>query len=568
MSRTGRPTASSPAAVPLLRPILEVAGALGIDAEECEPYGRYKVKVSLSVRDRVADRPAGRYVVVTAITPTPLGEGKTVTALGLAQALRRRGGSSMTCLREPSLGPVFGIKGGGAGGGRCQVVPMQDVNLPIASDAHAVGSAHNLLAAFLDNHLHFDNRLRIDPASIAWPRVSDVSDRALREVRIGLGPGNGPARDAGFDITAASEVMAILSLAGGLADLRGRLDRVVVARTDRGQPVTAGDLRAAGPMAALLREAIKPNLFQDSEGGPVFIHTGPFGNIAHGSSSIVADQLGVRLADYVVTEAGFGADLGGEKFMDIKCRVSGLRPDCVVLVASVRALKMHSGRFVVRPGLPLDDALLREDLESLALGMSNLEAHIEGLGRFGVPIVVAVNRFPSDTDREHALVAGRARTAGAVDAVVHDAFELGGAGAEALADAVAAACDLPNAFRFLYPDDASLAAKIETVAVEIYGADGVDYRPEARDEIDRLEQLGFGRLPVCLAKTHLSLSHDPALKGRPRGFRLPVRDVRVSAGAGFVYPICGSVHTMPGLPRQPAGERIDIDANGEVAGLS
>lgn len=551
-----------------LRPIQDVANELGLTADDIEPYGHHKAKVSLGVRDRLAGRALGKYIDVTAITPTPLGEGKTVTSIGLGQAFRRLGVKSITCLRQPSLGPVFGIKGGANGGGRSQIVPMEDVNLHLTGDIHAVGAAHNLLAAMIDNHLHHGNVLDIDPEAIQWRRVVDISDRVLRNVTVGLGgKADGPKRHSGFDITVASEVMAILALATGLHDLRQRLGRIVIGTTRAGVPVTAEDLKAAGAMTVLLRDALKPTLLQNLEGGAVFLHAGPFANIAHGNSSIVADQIALRLADYVVTESGFGADLGAEKFMNIKCRASGLEPDCVVIVATVRALKMHSGRFRIVAGKPLDPALLTEDLESLGLGLVNLEKHIENVRLFGVPVVVAVNAFGSDTEREHELIRARALAAGATAAVSHTVYADGGAGGEDLARAVMAACEQPSDFLTLYPDEASIREKIETIATRIYGADGVDYSPEAEQQLASYERLGYGRFPICVAKTHLSISHDPKLKGRPTGWRLPVREMRVAAGAGFIYPICGEMRTMPGLPSVPAAVNIDIDEHGEVVGL-
>lgn len=551
-----------------IRPIEDIASELGLRSDEFETYGRYKAKVHLSVRDRVMNRPRAKYIDVTAITPTPLGEGKTVTAIGLGQALRCAGKRVITTLREPSLGPVFGIKGGGAGGGHAQVVPMEEVNLHFTGDIHAVGAAHNLLAAMLDSHLHFGNALGIDRSRVQWRRVLDISDRALRNVVVGNGgPKEGPPRETGFDITVASELMAILGLATNLQDLRARLGRVVVGETRDGHLVTAEDLHCAGAMAVLLRDALQPNLVQNLEGGPVFVHTGPFGNIAHGNSSIVADQMAMGLSDYVITESGFGADLGAEKFMDIKCRLSGLVPDCAVLVASVRALKAHSGRFAIVPGKPLDEALLREDLESLEMGMGNLVKHIENLRAFGLPVVVAINEFPADTPREHALVRDWALSAGADAAVAHNAFTWGGPGAEALAEAVLAACARPASFRFLYDLDAPIAAKIDAVATRVYGADGVDYSTLAQQQMGVYGEQGFSRLPVCIAKTHLSLSDNASLKGRPAGFRVSVREIRLSAGAGFLVPLCGDINTMPGLPRVPAATRIDLDGAGQVVGL-
>jgi formate--tetrahydrofolate ligase len=550
------------------RHIAEVASEIGIEEDELELYGRYKAKVSLDIRDRLGDRPAGRYIDVTAITPTPLGEGKTVTTVGLGQALRRLGKRAVTCIRQPSLGPVFGIKGGAAGGGYAQVIPMEDFNLHLTGDVHAVGAAHNLLAAFIDNHLHFRNPLGLNPHHITWRRVVDISDRSLRHVVVGLGGAmNGVPRESGFDITVASEVMAILALATDLRDLRQRLGRIIIGFTYDGRPVTAEELGCAGSMAVLLRDAIKPNLMQNLEGGPVLVHAGPFGNIAHGNSSVIADQIGIRLGDYVVTESGFGADLGAEKFVNIKCRASGLVPDCMVVVATVRALKSHSGRFKVVAGKPLDPALVREDLESLALGLPNLEKHIENAKQFGVPVVVAINEFGTDTEREHALIRQRAVAAGADAAVTHRVHAEGGEGGEALARAVMIACETPKQFRWLYELDATIESKIEAIATKMYGADGVDYTPAAKKNIARFAESGLGKLPICIAKTHLSLSHDPTLKGRPTGFRLPVRDIKASAGAGFLYALCGDIPTMPGLPSSPAGLAIDIEEDGRVRGL-
>jgi formate--tetrahydrofolate ligase len=550
------------------RPIAEIAAELGIADDELEPYGRHKAKVSLSILDRVAGRPAGTYVDVTSITPTPLGEGKTVTTIGLAMALNRLGRRAVACLRQPSLGPVFGIKGGGAGGGRAQVVPMDEVNLHFTGDIHAVALAHNLLAAMVDDALMRGRPAGLDPLSITWPRVVDVNDRALRRVVIGLGGrDNGRPRETGFEIAVASEVMAILGLTSGYKDLRDRLARIVVGDTTDGSPVTAEDLRAAGAMAALLRDAVKPNLVQTSEGTPAFVHAGPFANIAHGNSSVLADLIALRLADCVVTESGFGADMGMEKFVDIKCRTSGLAPDVTVLVATVRALKVHSGRYRVAAGRPLDPALGREDLAAVAAGCVNLDKQIENARFFGAPVVVAINVFPTDTEAEIALVRERAVAAGAVGAWRSDVFARGGAGAEELAAAVLEAAARPRRLRFLYELDRPIKEKIETIATRIYGADGVDYLPAAERAIERCTRLGWDRLPICMAKTHLSLSHDPTLVGRPRGFRVPVRDVRASVGAGFVYALLGEMMTMPGLPSEPNAWKIDLDAEGRVHGL-
>ncbi len=552
------------------RPITEVAADLGLGPDEIEPYGRTKAKVTLDAIRRVeAERPNGKYVVVTAISPTPLGEGKSTTTVGLAQGLERIGRRAAVTMRQPSLGPVFGIKGGAAGGGYSQIIPMEDFNLHLTGDVHAIGAAHNLAAAFVDNHLHHGNALGIDPHGVLWPRVVDISDRALREIVVGLGGrANGDPREAQFVITVASEVMAILALASDLADLRARLGRIVLATRRDGAPVTADELKVAGAMTVLLRDALKPNLLQTLEGGPAFVHCGPFGNIAHGNSSIIADRVALRTTDIVVTEAGFGADMGAEKFFDIKCRASGLRPDAAVVVATIRALKMHGGVGRIVAGKPLDPALLASDPEAVRAGGVNLAAQLANVAAFGVPAVVAINTFPTDTDEEIAAVREVAMAAGARDAVVARHFTDGGAGATDLARAVWAAAEAgaPD-FALLYPDDASLREKIETIAVRIYGADGVDLSPAAIRQLDQYEGMGFGQLPICMAKTQYSLSHDPKLLGRPTGFRVPIREVRLSAGAGFITPLAGDMRTMPGLPSRPGGERIDIDADGNVVGL-
>ncbi len=551
-----------------MKPIVEIAQKMGLDEDDIELYGKYKAKVSLAVMDRLGDRPNGKYIDVTAITPTPLGEGKTVTTVGLGQALNRIGKNCITCIRQPSLGPVFGIKGGAAGGGYAQCVPMEDFNLHFTGDVHAVGLAHNLCSAFLDNSIVKGNKLNIDPLSIIWPRVLDVSDRSLRQIVIGLGgKENGLPREAGFDITVASEVMAILALASDLKDLRARLGRIVVAFTHDGKPVTAEELQVAGSMAVLLRDAIKPNLIQNLEGGPVMVHAGPFANIAQGNNSIIEDRIALKLGDYVVTESGFGADMGAEKFMNIKCRYSGLTPDAVVIVATVRALKMHSGDFTIVAGRPLDPGLTQENLSALERGGDNLAKHIENMKSFGVPVVVAVNRFTYDSDKEIELVQQMAIKAGADNAVPSEVWAKGGAGGEELAKAVAAAAEKPADFKFTYDTNAPIKEKIEAVAKNIYGADGVDYSPVAEKKIKLYTDLGYTNVPVCMAKTHLSISHDQTLKGRPRNFRLPIRDVRAAMGAGFLYPLCGEMRTMPGLPSVPAGTKIDLDENGKVIGL-
>jgi formate--tetrahydrofolate ligase len=551
-----------------LTPIAEIAAALGIVEDELEQYGRYKAKVTLDVMKRLAGRPNGKYVDVTAITPTPLGEGKTTTTIGLSMGLNRVGCRTIATIRQPSLGPVFGIKGGAAGGGYAQVVPMEDFNLHLTGDVHAVSLAHNLLAAMIDNAISHGNAPGIDPLTITWPRVVDVSDRALRRVVIGLGGReNGYPREAGFDIAVASEVMAILGLTTSLKDLRQRLGRIVVALDRAGKAVTAEGLRSAGAMAVLLRDAIKPTLLQTTENTPVFVHAGPFANIAHGNSSIIADVIGLKLADCVVTESGFGADMGMEKFMNIKCRYSGLMPDAVVMVCTVRALKMHSGRFRVVAGRPLDPGLLREDVKAVEDGCANLDKQIENARLFGVPVVVAINTFPTDTKAEIEAIRRRSIAAGAEGAHVSEVWERGGAGGEELARAVLEATQRPRQFQFLYELDRPIKEKIETIATKIYGADGVDYQPAAEQQIAKYTDLGYGGLPICMAKTHLSVSHDPALKGRPRGFRVPIREVRASMGAGFLYPLLGEMRTMPGLPSEPNTWKIDLDEDGNVVGL-
>ena len=549
-----------------LKPIQEVAAALGVHDDELELYGKYKAKVDLGILSRLADAPRGKYIDVTAITPTPLGEGKTVTTIGLSLGLAHLGKKVCTCIRQPSLGPVFGIKGGAAGGGRSQVVPMEDFNLHLTGDSHAATLANNLACAFIDNEIYHGNPLDIDPYAPALRRVLDVNDRwALGEIITGVG--SGIVRRTGFDITAASEVMAILGLTTGLRDLRERLGRMIVAWRRDGRPVTCDDLRVAGAMTVLLRDAVKPTLMQTLEHTPCFVHAGPFANIAPGNSSILADDIATRLAEYTVTESGFGADIGMEKFINIKCRQSGLRPDCVVLVATVRALKMHSGRFKVVAGRPLDEGLRREDPEAVAEGCANLVKQIENVRLHGLPCVVAVNHFATDAESEYAVIRERAEAAGARRVCRSTAWAEGGRGAAELAEAVVEACDAPNEFRFLYDLDAPVKAKIETIATAMYGAAGVTYEKAAERAIARFEVLGFGNLPICMAKTHLSLSHEPSWKGVPRDYSLPVRDVRASVGAGFLYPLCGDMKTMPGLPTDPAGRRVDIDDAGNVVGL-
>ncbi len=602
-----------------LRPIIDVANAVGLTEDDLDFYGKYKAKVHLAVLERLADRPNGKYIDVTAITPTPLGEGKTVTTIGVSQGLAYLGKKVFTCIRQPSQGPTFGIKGGAAGGGYAQVVSMEDFNLHLTGDIHAVGAAHNLLAAAIDNRLAKEARwstnflakalcpdgeytasmrmrleklgiksehpsdlsdadkermfrLDIDPYSIQWRRVVDVSDASLRNIIAGLGTINdGVPRQTGYDITVASEIMAALALCSGIEDLRARMGRIIIGTNKKGEPITAEDLNVAGAMTVLLKEAIMPNLMQTLMGSPAFVHCGPFANIAQGNSSILADRIALKLmgADgYVVTESGFGADCGMEKFFDIKCRVSGLVPNCVVLVSTVRALKMHGGGPKVVAGKPLDTAYTQENLELLEKGLPNLLQHIENVLKFGIPVVVAINRFKDDTDAEVALIRKRAQETGAEDAVVSTVWADGGAGGAALAEAVIKACEKPNSFKFLYPDEMSIKEKIETVAREIYRAGTVTYTPEADAKIKLFTQMGLNHLPLCMAKTHLSFTHDPAVKGAPRDWTLPITDVRASVGAGFLYPLCGTMRTMPGLPTRPAFTDVDLDLEtGQVVGL-
>lgn len=550
------------------RDIGEIAESLRLGSHDVEPMGWYKAKLALGLEDKLVDQPLGNYVDVTAINPTPLGEGKTVTTIGLAMALSQLGHRTIATLREPSLAPVFGIKGGGAGGGRATLLPLEDINLHFTGDLHAVSAATNLLAAMLDNHAKRCLSPRIDPSTITWRRVIDLSDKGLSHIVTGLdGLRQAPLRETGFDLTAASEVMAILAFAGNVDDLRQRLGRIIVAQTDQGEPVTAEDIGCAGAMAALLRDAIRPNLVQTVEHTPALVHTGPFGNIAHGNSSIIADQVALRLADYVVTESGFGADCGAEKFFNIKCRISGLKPSAEVLVCTIRALKLHSGKFRVRAGKALPPELLVEDFDALRAGATNLAAHIDIVSQFGIPVVVAINRFPSDTDRELDEIRQIAMAQGAMGVAVTDAFARGGEGSIELAGAVINACRQPNQFRFLYPLESPPEEKIELLATQIYGAAGVDYDPPARRKLEQFRDWGFGNLPICIAKTQYSLSHDPKLLGRPTGFRFPIRDVRLAAGAGYLYALAGDINTMPGLPKEPAAKRIDINPEGRISGL-
>ena len=551
------------------QPVANIAQKLGIDQKYLIPYGNYIAKIDLSILDKIKEKPKAKYILVTAITPTPLGEGKTVTTIGLSMALNRLGKLTSTCLRQPSLGPVFGIKGGATGGGYSQVLPMEDVNLHFTGDVHAVGLAHNLAAAFLDNSFFKENKLNINPDKIYWRRVVDVSDRSLRNVRIGLGfPEDGIPRDSGFDITVASEIMAILALSSDLEDLRRRIGKIVLADTNDGKPITSEDLKVAGSMAVLLKDALKPNLIQTIENTPCFVHAGPFANIAHGNNSIIADRIALNFSEYVVTEAGFGVDCGAEKFFDIKCRTSGLVPDAVVLVCSIRALKAHSGRFKIVAGVPLDKALMEENIDAIAEGACNLQKQIENLSMFGVPVVVAINKFTADTDKEIEFVRQKAKEFGAYDCCVSEVWAQGSKGGLDLAKGVIKASQEQNNFRFLYPLDMSIKDKIKTIATNIYGASDVEYSSIAKEKIELYTQRGYDRLPICMAKTHLSLSHDQNLKGRPRDFVLPVRDIRASVGAGFLYPLCAEMKTMPGLPSHPAGEHIDIDEKGNIVGLS
>ena len=551
-----------------LRPLKDIAARMGIEEGMLEPYGRHVAKISLDAADALKDRPQGRYVVVTAVTPTPLGEGKTTTTVGLGQAFRHIGSSAVVTIRQPSMGPTFGIKGGAAGGGYSQVVPMERLNLHLTGDMHAVTAANNQLAAMIDNHIFQGNELGIDPRAVTWRRVMDINDRALRNIVIGLGSKvDGIPRQTGFDITPASEVMAVLALSASLRDMRERLGRIVIGESFDGEPVTAEMLRAAGAMAVMLKDAVQPNLMQTLENTPAIVHTGPFGNIAHGNSSIIADRIGIRTAEFLITEAGFGADMGAERFFNIKSRYSGLKPDAAVIVATVRALKAHSGRFRIVPGRPLPPELLAENPEDVLAGAENLKKQIENVRLHGVVPVVAVNAFPGDFDSEHKAVLEAAGEMG-VRAAVSRHFSQGGRGAAELAEAVREAAADSGGFACLYPEDASLKEKIETVACRVYGAEGVDYDAEAARRLRRYEEQGFGRLPVCIAKTHLSLSSNPKLKGAPKGWRLSVREAKVSAGAGFVYVISGSIRTMPGLSSAPSAQRIDMDENGEVSGLS
>ena len=551
-----------------LKPLKQVAREIGVGEHLLEPYGDHVAKIKLDAIDELEDRPRAKYVLVTAVTPTPLGEGKTTTTVGLGQAFKHLDRTATVAVRQPSMGPTFGIKGGAAGGGYSQVVPMELLNLHLTGDMHAVTAAHNLLAAMVDNQIHQRGGIDFDPHRITWRRVIDVNDRSLRNIVSGLGGrADGTPREAGFDITAASEVMAVLALSTSLQDMRERMGRIVVGADRDGSPVTAEDINAAGAMTVIMMDAIKPNLMQTLEQTPVLVHAGPFGNIAHGNSSVVADRIGIRGSDFLITEAGFGADMGAERFFNIKCRTSGLTPDAAVLVATVRALKAHSGRHKIVAGRPLPDELLAENPDDVLAGAANLRKQIDNLRMHGASPVVAINAFPTDFDSEHAAIREIAEEAGARVAVSNH-FTEGGKGATDLAEVVAEAADEPSQFEFLYPETASLREKIETVATRVYGADGVDYSAAANSHLDQYEANGFGNLPVCIAKTHLSISSDPTLKGAPTGWRMPVREVRASVGAGFIYPISGDMRTMPGLSSAPAAERIDIDAEGNIVGLS
>ncbi len=542
-----------------MKPITEIAKTAGVDEKYLEQYGRYKAKVDRALLEE-SDRPNGKLILVTAITPTPAGEGKTTTTIGLADGLRRIGKRTVVALREPSLGPVFGVKGGAAGGGYAQVVPMEDINLHFTGDFHAIGAANNLLAAMLDNHIQQGNALGIDPRRVTWKRCVDMNDRQLRFVVDGLGGKvNGTPREDGFDITVASEIMAVFCLASSITDLKDRLSRIVVAYTYAGKPVTAGDLKAVGAMAALLKDALKPNLVQTLEGTPAFVHGGPFANIAHGCNSVIATRMAMKLGDYAVTEAGFGADLGAEKFLDIKCRMAGLRPDAVVVVATVRALKMHGG-------VPKTE-LGKENLSALGLGLPNLLRHVSNIkNTYGLPCVVAVNRFPTDTDAEIDLVISKCRELG-VNVRLSTVWAEGGKGGMELAEEVVRLCDAPNNFRFSYEDDSTIPEKLDAIARKVYGGAGVTILPAAQKQIDELTALGFGKLPVCVAKTQYSFTDDPTKLGAPEGFTVTVRNVKVSAGAGFIVALTGDIMTMPGLPKSPAAERIDVDADGRITGL-
>lgn len=547
--------------------IHEIAERLGLGPDDVEPCGWFKGKLKLGAELQRPDRQIARYVNVTAVNPTPLGEGKTVTTIALSMALEKLGHRSIATLREPSLGPVFGIKGGGAGGGKATLLPADDINLHFTGDMHAVAAANNLLAAVIDNHVKRGHSPHMDSSTISWRRCVDINDKGLAHIVSGLDDRlQAPLRETGFDLTAASEVMAILSLATSVADLRKRLGRITVGNTSNGEPVVADDLQCAGAMAALLRDALRPNLVQTCEHTPALVHTGPFANIAHGNCSVLADQDAMRLSDYVITESGFGSDCGAEKFFNIKCRASDLRPNAAVLVCTVRAIKYHSGQFLVRPGRPLPEEMLTENPEALQAGISNLQAHVDIIRRFGIPPIVAINRFPTDTDSDVDFLIRLAKDIG-VEAVVIDPFTNGSEGAMNLARAVVDACQGESEFEYLYPSDIPVQEKLTAVATKVYGASGIDLPLLVQSKLQRFAASGFGDLPVCIAKTQYSLSHDPALLGRPTGFRIPIRDVHLASGAGFIYALAGDISTMPGLPRHPASERIDVDEAGRIVGI-
>ena len=553
-------------------PITEIAKKLGLNPDEYDQYGKYIAKIDLSVRKRLQERPNAKYIVVSAITPTPLGEGKTTTTVGLGQAMHKIGKNSVIAIRQPSMGPTFGIKGGAAGGGYAQVIPMEEFNLNFTGDIHAITASHNLVAAIIDNHLLKGNKLKIDPDKIIWPRVLDVSDRALRKVRIGDSKDPkefGIERETRFDITVASEIMAILALANDLQDLKARVARTVVAYNTDGKPVTIGDLKVAGSVAVIMKDAIKPNLVQTLDNTPAIIHAGPFANIAHGNSSIIADLIGIKMADYLITEAGFGADIGMEKFMNIKCRYSGLTPDAVIIVATVRALKYHSGKFDIKPGKKLPKKLIQEDIESIEQGIGNLAKQIENAKLFGVPVIVAINRFPTDTDKEVEYVKNRASELGADQSVISEVFAKGADGGIDLATAVVQVIEKGDKnFKLLYDEKEGIKDKISKIAQNIYGANNVKYTEEADKSIKLIEQNGMDKLPICMAKTHLSLSDDPTKVGRPTNFDITVREVKVSAGAGFIVAMLGKMRLMPGLSSHPNAQIIDINEDGNIVGLS
>ena len=549
--------------------INQIAEQMGLDPDsDLEHYGKYVAKVKLKVLDRLKSRPNAKYVDVTAITPTPLGEGKSTTTVGIGQAMKHIGKNAIITVRQPSQGPTVGIKGGAAGGGYSQIVPMENFNLHLTGDIHAISAAHNLISAMLDAHIYHGNALDIDIHNIPWRRVVDLNDRALRNVIVGLGKRfDGVPRQTGYDITVASEIMAILALTTSLADMRERIGKMVVAYDRSKNPVTADDIRAAGAATVLMKDAIKPNLMQSLENTPALVHAGPFANIAHGNSSIIADMIAMKCGDYVVTESGFGADIGAEKFFNIKSRISGLTPNAVVLVTTIRALKAHTGKYRIIPGKLIDPGLKEENVSDVEAGAVNMVRHLENLKKFGVNPVVAINVFADDTAAEIQAVREIALAAGATGVAVARHWAEGGAGAVELAEMIVSACDMPNEFRLLYPNDMSIKDKIETIATEIYRADGVDYAPVASRKIRQYEEQGLRSLPICMAKTHLSISDDPKLKGAPDGFRISITDIRASAGAGFIYPLCGDVRTMPGLGRSPAAMNVDIDEDGKVVGL-